>query len=209
MPESAPSVSGVATVSVVAKKLTAKRKSGAAALGRDVTKAMQGLAMAGGRFEIALSPAKEPGATGAEDIEFQVASHPSLPLRPLAKVASGGEISRISLAIQLVTARASPVGTLLFDEVDAGIGGAVAETVGRSLRKLGRERQVLCVTHLPQVAAQGDAQWSVAKSGARGKVQTSVTRLDRAARIEELARMLGGAEITPTTRKHAAELLGK
>ena len=89
-----------------------------------------------------------------------------------------------------------------------GIGGAVAETVGRSLRKLGRDRQVLCVTHLPQVAAQGDAQWSVAKGG-RGKVQTSVTRLDRAARIEELARMLGGSEITATTRKHAAELLGK
>jgi DNA repair protein RecN (Recombination protein N) len=130
-----------------------------------------------------------------------------LPLRPLAKVASGGELSRLSLAIQLVAARVSPVATLVFDEVDAGIGGAVAETVGRSLRRLGKERQVLCVTHLPQVAAQGDAQWSVLRSGARGRVATSVARLDRAARVEELARMLGGAEITATTRKHAAELL--
>ena len=193
----------------LAKKLTAKRRSAGAALGRDVTKAMQGLAMAGGRFEVLLRALEVPGASGAEEVEFQVASHPSLPLRPIAKVASGGELSRISLALQLVTSKESPVGTLLFDEVDSGIGGAVAETVGRSLKKLGAQRQVLCVTHLPQVAAQGDEQWSVAKSGARGKVQTSVTRLDRAARIEELARMLGGAEITPTTRKHAAELLGK
>ena len=130
-------------------------------------------------------------------------------MRPLAKVASGGELSRISLAIQLVASKASPVGTLVFDEVDAGIGGAVAETVGRSLKRLGRDRQVLCVTHLPQVAAQGDEQWSVSKQGARGKLSVSVARLDRAARIEELARMLGGTQITATTRKHAAELLGR
>jgi len=97
----------------------------------------------------------------------------------------------------------------VFDEVDSGIGGAVAETVGRSLKKLGKQRQVFCVTHLAQVAAQGDAQWSVSKTGGKGKVASAVTRLDRAGRIEELARMLGGAEITATTRKHAAELLGK
>jgi DNA repair protein RecN (Recombination protein N) len=192
-----------------AKKLSIKRKSAAQALGRDVTQAMQGLAMAGGRFAVALSALAEPAATGAEEVAFEVASHPSLPLRPLARVASGGELSRISLAIQLVAAKESPVGTLVFDEVDSGIGGAVADTVGRSLRKLGKDRQVLCVTHLPQVAAQGDEQVSVRKAGARGKVQTSVTRLDRAGRIEELARMLGGSEITATTRKHAAELLGK
>jgi len=150
-----------------------------------------------------------PGAGGLEEVAFEVASHPSLPLRPLAKVASGGELSRISLAIQLVASKASPVGTLVFDEVDSGIGGAVAETVGRSLRMLGRERQVLCVTHLAQVAAQGDEQWSVSKSGGRGKINCAVARLDRAGRVEELARMLGGAEITATTRKHAAELLGK
>ena len=192
-----------------AKKLSAKRKSAAQALGKDVTRAMQDLAMSGGRFSVSLVELTQAGSTGAEDVQFEVTSHPSLPLRPLAKVASGGELSRVSLAVQLVAARESPVGTLIFDEVDAGIGGAVAETVGRSLKKLGRERQVFCVTHLPQVAAQGDEQWSVSKAGGRGKVQTAVRRLDRAGRIEELARMLGGAEITATTRKHAAELLGK
>jgi DNA repair protein RecN (Recombination protein N) len=192
-----------------AKKLSIKRKSAAQALGKDVTQAMQNLAMSGGRFAVSLKPLAEPAAAGAEEVEFEVASHPSLPLRPLAKVASGGELSRISLAIQLVAAKASPVGTLIFDEVDSGIGGAVAETVGRSLRKLGKQRQVFCITHLAQVAAQGDAQWSVAKSGGRGKPQSSVTPLDRAGRIEELARMLGGTEITATTRKHAAEMLGK
>ena len=192
-----------------AKKLSAKRKSAAQALGKDVTRAMQDLAMSGGRFAVALVDLTQPGGTGAEDVQFEVTSHPSLPLRPLAKVASGGELSRISLAIQLIAARESPVGTLIFDEVDAGIGGAVAETVGRSLKTLGRERQVFCVTHLPQVAAQGDEQWSVRKTGGRSKVQTAVRRLDRSGRIEELARMLGGAEITATTRKHAAELLGK
>jgi DNA repair protein RecN (Recombination protein N) len=191
-----------------AKKLSAKRNSAAQALAKDVSQAMQNLSMSGGRFSVALEPLAEPGSTGAESVAFLVTSHPSLPLRPLAKVASGGELSRISLAIQLVAAKQSPVGTLVFDEVDAGIGGAVAETVGRSLRKLGKQRQVFCVTHLPQVAAQGDEQWSVTKSG-RGRVQSAVTKLDRSARIEELARMLGGEEITATTRKHAAELLGK
>jgi DNA repair protein RecN (Recombination protein N) len=192
-----------------AKKLSTKRKSAALALGKDVTQAMQKLAMSGGSFSVLLKELGEPGSAGAEEVEFVVTSHPSLPLRPLAKVASGGELSRISLAIQLVASRESPVGTLVFDEVDSGIGGAVADTVGRSLKKLGKERQVFCVTHLPQVAAQGDEQWSVAKSGGKGKIHSSVRRLDREGRIEELARMLGGAEITATTRKHAAELLGK
>ncbi len=192
-----------------AKKLSAKRRSAAQVLGREVTQAMQNLAMTGGRFGVALESLAEPGSAGAESIAFEVATHPSLPLRPLAKVASGGELSRVSLAIQLVAAKASPIGTLVFDEVDSGIGGAVAEKVGRALKKLGGERQVLCVTHLPQVAAQADAQWSVSKSATRGKLSSAVVRLDRAGRIEELARMLGGTEITATTRKHAAELLGK
>jgi DNA repair protein RecN (Recombination protein N) len=194
---------------VAAKKLSVKRKNAAQAIGREVTQAMQALAMSGGRFAVALHALSEPGAAGAEEVAFEVASHPSLPLRPLAKVVSGGELSRISLAIQLVAAKESPVSTLVFDEVDSGIGGAVAETVGRSLKKLGKQRQVFCVTHLAQVAAQGDAQWSVLKAGGKSKVATTVTKLDRAGRIEELARMLGGAEITATTRKHAAELLGK
>jgi DNA repair protein RecN (Recombination protein N) len=185
-----------------ARKLSAKRAAGAQALSTAVTAAMAQLAMQAARFAVRLDALEEPAAAGREAVEFEVASHPSLPLRPLARVASGGELSRISLAIQLVAAKASPVATLVFDEVDAGIGGAVAETIGRSLKRLGKQRQVLCVTHLPQVAASGDAQWSVSKSAS---LKVRVQRLDRAARIEELARMLGGAE--STARKHAAELL--
>jgi DNA repair protein RecN (Recombination protein N) len=188
-----------------AKELTSKRQAAAQALARAVTAAMQQLAMGGGRFSVKLTALQEPGAAGAEEVELEVASHPSLPLRPLARVASGGELSRISLAIQLVAAKSSPVATLVFDEVDSGMGGAVAETIGKSLKRLGRQRQVLCVTHLPQVAAQGDEQWSVEKSAARGKLGVQVSRLERAARIEELARMLGGA--AATARRHAAELL--
>jgi len=185
-----------------AKKLSAKRAAAAQALSKAVTAALAQLAMQAARFAVSLHRLDEPGAGGAEQVEFEVASHPSLPLRPLAKVASGGELSRISLAIQLVAAKASPVATLVFDEVDAGIGGAVAETIGRSLKRLGKQRQVLCVTHLPQVAASGDAQWSVSKSAS---LKVRVQRLERAARIDELARMLGGAEAT--ARKHATELL--
>jgi DNA repair protein RecN (Recombination protein N) len=184
-----------------ANKLSAKRRSAAEALAKAVTAAMQQLAMAGGRFAVSLKELTHPGLSGAEEIEFEVASHPSLPLRPLARVASGGELSRVSLAIQLVAAKASPVGSLVFDEIDAGIGGAVAETIGKSLRQLGKERQVLCVTHLPQVAANGNDQWSVTRSGLKVKL----LRLDRAGRVAELARMLGGGE--STARKHAAELL--
>ena len=188
-----------------AAKLSTKRRAGAEALGKAVTAAMQQLAMAGGKFFVSLKKHDEPGANGAEEVEFEMASHPSLPLRPLAKVASGGELSRVSLAIQLVAARAAPVGTLVFDEVDAGIGGAVADTIGRSLRKLGKQRQVLCVTHLPQVAAAGEAQWTVRKTGSSRGLKVLVEKLDRPARIGELARMLGGAE--STARKHAEELL--
>ena len=185
----------------VSRKLSAKRRTGAEALGKSVTAAMQKLAMAGGRFAVKLNSLEQPSAMGAEEVEFEVSSHASLPLRPLAKVASGGELSRVSLAIQLVAASASPVGALVFDEIDSGIGGGVAETIGKALRQLGKQRQVLCVTHLPQVAASGNDQWSVLRSG----VKVRLIHLDRGARIAELARMLGGAE--STARKHAAELL--
>jgi DNA repair protein RecN (Recombination protein N) len=189
----------------VARKLSAKRRAGAEALGKAVTAAMQKLAMAGGRFAVKLDSLEPPSAMGAEEVEFEVSSHASLPLRPLAKVASGGELSRVSLAIQLVAASASPVGALVFDEIDSGIGGGVAETIGKALRQLGRQRQVLCVTHLPQVAASGNDQWSVLRSGTKEKVRVRLIHLDRGERIAELARMLGGAE--STARKHATELL--
>jgi DNA repair protein RecN (Recombination protein N) len=188
------------------KRLSAKRGAAAQALSKSVSAAMQQLAMAGGRFNVNLKKVAEPTAAGAEEIEFEVTSHPSLPLRPLAKVASGGELSRISLAIQMVAAKASPVATLVFDEVDSGIGGAVADTIGKSLCKLGKERQVLCVTHLPQVAACGHNHFSVDKASTRARVGVRVSRLDHAARIAELARMLGGSE--STARRHASDMLG-
>jgi len=191
-----------------AAKLSAGRKKAAAKLGREVTQAMQQLAMAGGKFEVALNRYPPEGSVhGSEQIEFLVASNPGVDARALAKVASGGELSRISLAIQVITSKAALVPTLIFDEVDAGIGGGVAEIVGRQLKTLGRERQVLCVTHLPQVAAQADRQWSVSKFGGEGRVKTMVSVLDQKGRIDEVARMLGGTEITATTRKHAAEML--
>ena len=191
----------------LAAKLSSVRKKGAADLAKKVTAALQSLAMADGRFDIALTALAEGGANGLEQIEFLVAGHVGATPRPLAKVASGGELSRVSLAIQTVTSQVAAVPTLIFDEVDAGIGGRVAEIVGRMLKALGRKHQVMCVTHLPQVAAAGDHQWQVSKSAAGGKVTSAVAVLDRTARVEEVARMLGGVKITDTTRKHAAEML--
>ncbi|HEY4373132.1 MAG TPA: DNA repair protein RecN [Burkholderiales bacterium] len=190
-----------------AKLLTDKRAKAAKALSRQVETAMQTLAMGGGKFQIALQPLEEGGPTGLERIEFQVAGHAGVEPRALSKVASGGELSRISLAIQVITSRAARVPTLIFDEVDTGIGGAVAEVVGKLLKQLGAERQVFCVTHLPQVASQGDAQWRVAKKQSGGTTLSSVTPLSAAERVDEIARMLGGSEITATTRKAAKEML--
>ncbi len=192
----------------VAKKLGVKRRQAAKKLAGKVSEAMQTLALAGGSFEVALNPLAEGNATGLEQIEFLVSAHKGLPPRPLAKVASGGELSRISLAIQAVTSEIAQVPTLIFDEVDAGIGGRVAEIVGRMLKQLGTRHQVMCVTHLPQVAASADQQWQVTKTEHDGKVLSHVAVLDDRQRIEEIARMLGGVKITETTRKHAAEMLG-
>ncbi len=192
----------------IAGRLSAGREQAARELGAKVSEMMQDLAMAGGCFEIALNPLPDGAAHGQEDIEFRVGAHPGVPPKPLAKVASGGELSRISLAIQVATAAVSPVPTLIFDEVDVGIGGGVAEIVGKLLKQLGKERQVLCVTHLPQVAAQGDRQWQVSKSASDGQTMSRICLLDRVDRIEEIARMLGGMEVTETTRRHAAEMLG-
>jgi DNA repair protein RecN (Recombination protein N) len=192
----------------LAGKLSTSRKDAAGKLARQVTAAMKELAMTGGRLEIALRPVEGGSGGGNETVEFLVAANPGTPPQPLAKVASGGELSRIGLAVQVITAKSAAVPTLIFDEVDAGIGGAVAEVVGRKLRTLGRERQVLCVTHLAQVAAQAAQQWSVAKLTVGGATRSRVVALDDKARVEEIARMLGGVEITATTRRHAAEMLG-
>ncbi|MBY0577188.1 MAG: DNA repair protein RecN [Gallionellaceae bacterium] len=191
-----------------AQKLTASRKKSAAKLAREITAAMQTLAMQGGSFAVALLPLDEGNAYGLETIEFQVAANPGAPLRSLAKVASGGELSRISLAIQVAASQIASVPTLIFDEVDSGIGGRVAEIVGHLLKQLGKSYQVLCVTHLPQVAAAADHQWQVNKVAENGVTLSRIAVLNGEQRIEEIARMLGGVKITETTRKHAAEMLG-
>ena len=190
-----------------AAQLTAVRETAARDLGAQVTRAMQDLNMTGGSFAVALHPC-EPSAHGIEQVEFLVAGHAGVAPRPLAKVASGGELARISLAISVITSNATTVPTLIFDEVDSGIGGGVAEVVGRLLKRLGQDRQVLCVTHLPQVASQANAHFQVAKGTLEsGKTVSRIEVLDSKARVEEVARMLGGLEITATTRKHARELL--
>ena len=198
-----------ATYLKLAKQLSQKRSKAATDLGQLVTDAMQNLSMAGGRLEIALSPLQEGGSHGLEQIEFLVAGHVGSTPRSLAKVASGGELARISLAISVITSKASFTPTLIFDEVDAGIGGAVAETVGKLLHQLGQSHQILCVTHLPQVAAQGNHHLKVSKSQSGDKTVSQVQPLGRTERVEEVARMLGGATITDTTRRHARELLGQ
>jgi DNA repair protein RecN (Recombination protein N) len=191
----------------MARRLSATRQEAAKRLGEQVSEAMQELSMSGGRFVIALNPC-EPAAYGIEQVEFLVAGHAGVAPRSLAKVASGGELARISLAISVITAHATTVPTLIFDEVDTGIGGGVAEVVGRLLKRLGHSRQVLCVTHLPQVASQANQHFQVAKgTTGEGKTVSRIDVLDKKERVEEVARMLGGIEITETTRKHARELL--
>ena len=192
-----------------AMSLSLNRTKAAKTLEKLVTEAMQDLSMAGGQFVIGIEPLAEGNAYGLENIEFLVAGHPGVSPKPLSKVASGGELARISLAISVITSEASQIPTLIFDEVDSGIGGAVAETVGKRLKELGQAHQVLCVTHLAQVAAQGHQHWKVEKQSLNNSTTSSITSLNRQERVEEIARMLGGTEITDTTRRHARELLGQ
>lgn len=189
-----------------AKTLSAARAKAAIDLGKQVSKAMQTLAMEGGQFSIAMH-AGPAASYGQDQVEFLVAGHAGSTPRPLAKVASGGELARISLALSVIASRAARVPTLIFDEVDSGIGGAVAEVVGNLLRELGARHQVLCVTHLPQVAARAQQHFQVSKQNVKGKTQSSIALLQPPERIEEVARMLGGIKITSTTREHAKELL--
>jgi DNA repair protein RecN (Recombination protein N) len=190
-----------------AATLSSSRAVAARILSAAVTTAMQDLNMTGGSFDVSLHPC-EPASTGLEQVEFLVSGHAGTTLRPMAKVASGGELARIALAISVITSNATTTPTLIFDEVDSGIGGGVAEVVGRLLKSLGQQRQVLCVTHLPQVASQASAHFQVSKhTSSSGKTASNIDVLDAKARVEEVARMLGGLEITATTRKHARELL--
>ena len=189
-----------------ARKLSAQRQQAAAKLAEETTEHMQQLSMRGARFHIELIPC-EAQAYGLEQVQFQVAANQGSPLRPLNKVASGGELARISLALQVTASQYTQIPTLIFDEVDSGIGGGVAETVGRALRTLGRQHQVLAVTHLPQVAACGAQHWQVSKHSGGGQTVSTIRELEGSARVEEIARMLGGETLTDTTRRHAAEML--
>ena len=189
-----------------ARELSAQRQQAAAKLAEETTEHMQQLSMRGARFHIELIPC-EAQAYGLEQVQFQVAANQGSPLRPLNKVASGGELARISLSLQVTASQYTQIPTLIFDEVDSGIGGGVAETVGRALRTLGRQHQVLAVTHLPQVAACGAQHWQVSKHSGGGQTVSTIRELEGSARVEEIARMLGGETLTDTTRRHAAEML--
>ena len=167
---------------------------------------MQNLSMKGGQFVCELVPCVA-SSTGVEMVEFRVAGHEGTTPRPLGKVASGGELARISLAISVITSTVSPVATLIFDEVDSGIGGAVAEVVGQYLRQLALHKQVICVTHLPQVASHGHQHWVVSKAAKEGQTFSNITPVKAKERILEIARMLGGQLITDKTTAAAEEML--
>ena len=194
-----------------ADALHKQRLKTGASLDKKITAVMQELGMAGGAFKIEVSvpDAERFTARGVDQVEFLVSANKGQPLKPLAKVASGGELSRLALAIQVIAAQAASIPTMVFDEVDAGIGGGVAEIVGRRLRSLAGSHQVLCVTHLPQVASQTHQHLRVLKGSKGGDTLTRIESLDRKTQVEELARMLGGVEITETTRKHAREMISK
>ncbi|HLQ27035.1 MAG TPA: DNA repair protein RecN [Acidiferrobacterales bacterium] len=193
----------------LAQAISQKRKQAASHLAEDVSKQMQRLGMPGGRFEASLIPLNpgEISMYGLEQTEFVVSANPGQPLKPLNKVASGGELSRISLALQVVTAGLGQIPTLIFDEVDVGIGGGVAEIVGQQLHTLSGARQVLCITHLAQVAAQGDQHLQVSKLNQSGTAVTHIRPLAKKERVMEIARMIGGIEISQQTLAHAEEML--
>jgi DNA repair protein RecN (Recombination protein N) len=192
-----------------AKAITKLRAKAAPALAKAITQAMQGLGMQGGKFDVALTPLEQPAQYGLEQAEFLVAGHSGTTPRPVGKVASGGELSRIALAIAVTTSQLGEAQTLIFDEVDSGVGGAVAETVGRLMKQLGKDRQVMAVTHLPQVAACSDQHLVVAKLTEKGKTFSTVEAVTGEARVAEIGRMLGGEKLSSTTLAHAKEMLGQ
>jgi len=192
-----------------AKLLSGKRRKAASTFSKEITASMQTLGMQGGIFEVNIKTRKDPshGSHGLDDIEFMVSANTGQPVQPLSKVASGGELSRISLSIQVISAGSATTPTLIFDEVDSGIGGGIAEIVGQQLRALGAGQQVLCVTHLPQVAALANQQMQVTKLSGEESTRTRIRTLNEAERVDELARMLGGVKITKQSREHAREMM--
>lgn len=192
-----------------ARQISKSRNKAAPQLAKAITQAMQGLGMQGGKFEVALTPLDQAAQHGLEQAEFLVAGHSGSTPRPVGKVASGGELSRIALAIAVTTSQLGQAQTLIFDEVDSGVGGAVAETVGRLMKQLGKDRQVMAVTHLPQVAACADQHLVVAKRTEKGKTLSTVEHVNGEQRVAEIARMLGGEKLSGTTLAHAKEMLGQ
>jgi len=190
-----------------ARKRSQARQKAAPKLAASITQAMQSLGMQGGQFQVQLQALDEPASHGLEEVQFLVAGHAGSTPRPVGKVASGGELSRIALAIAVTTSQLGAAQTLIFDEVDAGVGGAVAETVGRLMKQLGKDRQVLAVTHLPQVAACADHHWVVSKHADKEGVASQVTPAIGEQRVAEIARMLGGERLSDTTHAHAREML--
>ncbi|MNS43231.1 DNA repair protein RecN [compost metagenome] len=190
-----------------AQALSKIRSRAAERLSQTITNAMQELGMAGGRFVATIHPAKEPRADGMDDVELLVAGHPGTEPKPIAKVASGGELSRISLAIAISTSQLGQAPTLIFDEIDSGIGGAVADAVGRVMHALGQDRQVLAVTHLAQVAARGDTHLVVTKQRSKSGTSSHISAVTENGRVDEIARMLGGEHISSTSRAHAREMI--
>ncbi|MBU0890049.1 MAG: DNA repair protein RecN, partial [Gammaproteobacteria bacterium] len=204
---SAAEASSAKSFQTAARSLSVARSKAAPKLSGAITQAMQGLGMEGGRFEVSLSKASEPTPHGIDEVGFLVAGHPGMTPKPIGKVASGGELSRISLAISVTTSELGMAPTLIFDEVDSGVGGAVAETVGRLMQQLGTDRQVLAVTHLPQVAACADHHLKVIKNKRSNGTTSTVQTVSDDQRVAEIARMLGGERPTNTTLAHARELL--
>jgi len=190
-----------------AEKLSQSRQKTAKKLNREISQSMQTLGMAGGQFEIQIKPKETPSASGVDQIEYQVSTNTGQPFKALAKTASGGELARISLAIQMITAQQGRIPTLIFDEVDSGVGGGIAEIVGKHLRKLGESRQVFCITHLPQVASQAHYHMQVYKHTDGKETRTEIKPLSEADRVDEISRMLGGLEITQQTIDHAKDML--
>jgi DNA repair protein RecN (Recombination protein N) len=194
---------------ILAESLSEERQAAAAKLADSVTEAMQGLGMPGGRFGVKVERLDDAGARpwGLDDIGFMISANPGHPMQALSKVASGGELSRMGLAIQVIASDGSAIPTMVFDEVDSGVGGGVAEMVGRRLQELGGKRQVLCVTHLPHVASLADTHFRISKMTDGKTTRTRIAELSDDERIDEIARMLGGVEITQKTVDHAAEML--
>lgn len=192
----------------VASELSRQRQSASTVLNQQIDSQLHSLGMAAATFNVQLTPVDTPQPYGLEQVEFLITTNAGQPLKPLAKIASGGELSRISLAIQVVTAQVSTTPTLIFDEVDVGIGGGIAEVVGRMLRQLGNKAQVMCVTHQPQVASQGHQHLFVSKAAKGDKTHTKIATLESNDRVREIARMLGGIDITQRTLDHAREMLG-